>query len=75
MTRKHTHSDMFGKDICIGDYVVSYDRQSLSMFVVERLNPKMVTVRRIKSRYPQRRYPRDLVVLDRERAVFKLLQD
>lgn len=74
MKKTHQHQDIFGTDISIGAYVVSYDRNALEMFVVEKLNPKMVTVRRVKSRYSQHRYPKDLVVINNENAVMVLLK-
>lgn len=67
------HHDMFGSDIAVGSYVVSYDRNTLDMFVVEKLTPKMVAVRRVKSRYRQHRYPKDLMVVDGEKATVRLL--
>lgn len=73
MKKIHQHQDIFGTDIQVGSYVVSYDRNALDMFVVEKLNPKMVTVRRVKSRYSQHRYPKDVVVVEGDKAVLRLL--
>lgn len=76
MATDRVHHDLFGIKIEIGSYVVSYSHNCLDMFVVEKLNPKMVSVRRAKtSRKAVLRYPRDLVVVNSEQAVFKLLSD
>lgn len=74
MADERIHHDLFGNQIEVGSYVVSYGHSCLEMFVVEKLNPKMVSIRRARSsRKPILRYPRDLVVIDNEKAVFKLL--
>ncbi len=68
------HHDLFGMEITVGSYVVSYGHNSLDMFVVEKLNPKMVGVKRVKSgRKSVLRYPKDLVIVEDTKAVFKLL--
>lgn len=71
----HIHHDIFGHQIEIGSYVISYDHNSLNMFVVEKLNPKMIGIRKIKSHRKVLRYPRDLMVVESTSAVYKLLQD
>lgn len=76
MASKNIHHDIFGIEISVGAYVVSYGHSCLDMFVVEKLNPKMIGVRRAKAgRKTTLRYPRDLVVIDDTQAVFKLLSD
>jgi hypothetical protein len=69
----HEHKDFFGKSIQVGSYAVSYDHQTLDMFMVEKLNPKMVTVRKSNGRHSVRRYPRDLVMVENTEAIFKIL--
>lgn len=70
------HCDLFGNQIDVGNYVVSYGHGCLEMFVVEKLNPKMISVRRARSsRKAVLRYPRDLVIVNNEQAVFKLLSE
>lgn len=70
-----THKDMFNREILVGNYVMSYEHHTLSMFVVEKLTPKMVSVRSIKHKRVHLRYPKDLFVLENEQAVLKLLSD
>ena len=71
----HLHHEIFGRHIEIGSYVLSYDHNSLNMFVVEKLNPKMVGIKKIKTHRRVLRYPRDLMVVDSTSAVYKLLRD
>lgn len=74
MPKTNNHVDLLGQDIAIGDHVVSYDGHTLGMFVVEKMNPKMVKVRKLAHKSTCLRYPRDLMVIDRDKAVFKILQ-
>ena len=75
MPKINNHVDLLGQDISIGAHVVSYDGHNLGMFVVEKINPKMVKVRKLKYKSTCLRYPHDLMVIDRDKAVFKILQD
>jgi hypothetical protein len=72
--KTNNHSDLLGQEIAIGDHVVSYDGHTLGIFVVEKMNPKMVKVRKLTYKSTCLRYPRDLMVIDRDKAIFKVLQ-
>lgn len=69
------HHDMLGEEIVVGSYAASFDSNSLKLFVIDKLNPKMVTVRRRNSTRTALRYPHDLIILKNEQVMLKLLKD
>jgi hypothetical protein len=69
------HKDKLGRPIMVGDFVVFPDRNSLEVGVVKKLNPKMIGVGRIKSKYSQNKYPEDIVRLDGPEVSMYLLKN
>ena len=69
------HKDKLGRLIMVGDFVVFPDRNSLEVGVVKKLNPKMIGVGRIKSKYSQNKYPEDIVRLDGPEVSMYLLKN
>ena len=69
------HYDMLGEEIAVGNYAASFDSNSLKLFVIDKLNPKMVTVRRRNTTRTSLRYPHDLIILKNEQVMLKLLKE
>jgi hypothetical protein len=59
----------------VGDFVAFPDRNSLEVGVVKKLNPKMIGVGRIKSKYSHNKYPADIVRLDGPEVSIYLLKN
>jgi hypothetical protein len=69
------HKDKLGRSIKVGDFVAFPDRNSLEVGVVKKLNPKMIGVGRIKSKYSQNKYPQDIVRLEGPEVSIYLLKN
>ena len=69
------HYDMLKKEIEVGTYAVSFDNNSLRLFVVDKLNPIMVRLRISKGSRTVQRYPQDLIIVDNEMVLLKILSD
>ena len=69
------HYDMLKKEITTGTYAVSFDNNSLKLFVVDKLNPIMVRLRYSKGSRTVQRYPQDLIIVDNEMVMLKILSD
>lgn len=69
------HNDMLGTEILTGQYAASFDSNSLELFVVDKINPKMITLRRRNRDRTVLRYPRDLIILENEQVMLKLLKE
>ena len=69
------HYDMLKKEIEVGTYAVSFDSNSLKLFVVDKLNPIMVRLRISKGEWTSQRYPNDLIIIDNEMVMLKILSD
>lgn len=61
------HKDILGQPINVGDHVVYGDRTNIRIWVVKKINPKMITIenknRSTGWRGSLRRYPNDLLVI------------
>jgi hypothetical protein len=68
------HRDKLGRLLKIGDFVAFPDRNTLEFGVIKKLNPKMIGVGRLKSKWSQNKYPQDLVVLDGPEVSIYLLK-
>ena len=57
------HNDLFGQPLAVGDCVVFPSGNSMLVGTVAKLNPKMVKVKRVHTKYPweQNKYPDALV--------------
>jgi hypothetical protein len=69
------HYDMLKKEITTGTYAVSFDNNSLKLFVVDKLNPIMVRLRVSKGSRTVQRYPQDLIVIDNDMVMLKMLSE
>jgi hypothetical protein len=69
------HKDKLGRLLKIGDFVAFPDRNSLAVGVVKKLNPKMIGVGRIKSKYSQNKYPEDIVRIEGPEVSMYLLKN
>jgi hypothetical protein len=69
------HYDMLKKEITTGTYAVSFDNNSLKLFVVDKLNPIMVRLRYSKGSRTVQRFPQDLIIVDNEMVMLKILSD
>ena len=69
------HYDMLKKEIEVGTYAVSFDNNSLKLFIVDKLNPIMVRLRISKGSRTVQRYPQDLIIVDKEMVMLKILSD
>jgi hypothetical protein len=69
------HYDMLKKEITTGTYAVSFDNNSLKLFIVDKLNPIMVRLRISKGSRTVQRYPQDLIVVDTEMVMLKILSE
>ena len=69
------HYDLLGEEITLGKYAASFNGNSLSLFVIDKINPKMVTLRRRNSQKTVLRYPYDVIILENEKVMLKLLKD
>ena len=69
------HVDKLGRSLELNHYVAFPQYNSLAIGVVIKLNPKMVKVRKVGSKWEQNKYPNDLVVLDSDEMVFYILKN
>jgi hypothetical protein len=69
------HYDMLKREITTGTYAVSFHNNSLKLFVVDKLNPVMVRLRISHGEWTLQRYPKDLIIVDNEMVVLKILSD
>jgi hypothetical protein len=78
MTAEIAHKDLIGNNIAVGSYVVIPTGRVLSLGTVTKLNPKMITVLKVKtSRFAhreERRYPKDLLVIDDPKITLYMLK-
>lgn len=70
-----THYDMFGTEIILGQYAVSFEDNSLKIFLINKLNPKMITLKDRKREHTVLRYPHDVMIVSSEKVMYKLLKD
>ena len=70
------HCDLLGRIINVGDCVAMPMGNSLQIAKVTKLNPKMVQVSRIGTRYSSttNKYPSDLVILDSQDVTMFILK-
>ena len=70
-----SHKDILGNLLKVGDTVVYPNRNSLSIAVIQKLNPKMINVMALGCGYPDRKYPSDLLVVDDPKITLYLLKN
>ena len=69
-----THKDKLGRILKVGDFVAFPDRNSLEVGVIKKLNPKMIGVGRIKSKWSQNKYPQDMLRIEGPEVSMYLLK-
>jgi hypothetical protein len=68
------HKDILGKPIVVGDVVAMAYSNSLAIAIIDKLNPKMIRVKRPNSTWAQNKYPYDLIKIDGPEAMLYLLK-
>lgn len=74
MDSKIIHKDILGNTIKVDNTVVYPSHNSLRIASVVKLNPKMVNVVAIGKKYPDRKYPTDLLVVDDPKITLYMLK-
>lgn len=69
------HKDKLGRLINLGDFVAFPDRNSLEVGIVKKLNPKMIGIGRIKSKWTQNKYPEDIIKVEGPEVSVYLLRN
>ena len=69
------HTDLVGEILQLGDFVGSFYNSSMHIFVIDKINPKMIKLKRMRASndYFVQRYPHDTIKLNHEQAMFKIL--
>jgi len=68
------HKDIIGNIITVGGTVVYPSHNSLKIAVVNKINPKMITVRGVGKAWSERKYPSDLLVVNDPKITLYMLQ-
>ena len=68
------HKDILGKPLVPGDVVAMAYSNSLAIAIIDKLNPKMIRVKRPNSTWAQNKYPYDLIKIDGPEAMLYLLK-
>jgi len=68
------HKDILGRLIEVGDVVAMANHNSMAIAIVDKLNPKMIKVKRPNSTWAQNKYPQDLIKIDGPEAMVYLLK-
>lgn len=68
------HRDILDRVIEVGDVVAMAYSNSLAIAIVDKLNPKMIRVKRPNSSWAQNKYPQDLIKIDGPEAMVYLLK-
>jgi hypothetical protein len=69
------HQDILGNDLAVGDIVAFSSHNSLAMGIVDKLNQKMIGLKRVNTRWRQNKYPRDCVKVDENMGLLYLLKN
>lgn len=68
------HKDILGRIIEVGDAVAMADHNALAIAIVDKINPKMVKVKRVNSTWAQNKYPQDLIKINGPEVTMYLLR-
>ena len=68
------HRDILDRVIEVGDVVAMANHNSMTVAIVDKLNPKMIKVKRPNSTWAQNKYPQDLIKIDGPEAMVYLLK-
>ena len=69
------HKDILGKPLQVGDLVAMSSYNNLVVVFVDKINPKMIRVKRPDSNWTQNKYSGDLIKIDDRDAVVYLLKN
>lgn len=75
MTKTPEHRDILGQSLAIGDPVVYPVSNSMCVGTVVKLNPKMVKVRQVGSKWEQNKYPTDVARVSGAEVTMYLLKN
>ena len=67
------HYDIIGREITVGSIIAAPSQGRLQLFSVLKLTPKMLSVKKISSRWTTVKYPCDAVVVEGEQLTMYLL--
>jgi len=68
------HKDILGRTIEIGDAVAMANHNDLAIAIVEKINPKMISVKRVNSTRTQNKYSKDLIKINGPEITMYLLR-
>lgn len=69
------HKDKLGRILNIGDFVAFPAHNSLEVGIIKKLNPKMIGIGRLKSKWTQNKYPEDLIKVEGPEVSIYLLKN
>lgn len=69
-----SHKDILGRELAVGDVVALAAYNSMAIAIIDKLNPKMVRVKRPNSNWTQNKYSQDLIKIDGTDAMIYLLK-
>ena len=75
MSAVNEPKDILGKPLQVGDLVAMSSYNNLVIAFVDKINPKMIRVKRPDSNWTQNKYSRDLIKIDDRDAVVYLLKN
>ena len=68
------HTDILGNVLAVGDIVAFSNHNSLAMGIIDKLNPKMIGLKRVNSKWRQNKYPLDCVKVDEGQGLVYILK-
>lgn len=74
MLEEIVHRDILGNQIRVDDTVVYPDRNNLKIATVKKLNPKMINVVAVGKKIIDRKYPKDLLVVNDPKITIYMLE-
>jgi hypothetical protein len=70
----HEHKDILGNILNVGDIVAFSSHNSLAMGIIDKLNPKMIGLKRVNSKWRQNKYPLDCIKVDEGQGLVYILK-
>lgn len=74
-TNNIEHKDILGNILKEGDSVVYPSNNNMRIGTVTKLNPKMVNVVALGRKYPDRKYPSEILVVDDPKITMYILKN
>ena len=69
------HKDILGNTIKVGDIVTYPDHNRLRIGTVTKLNPKMINITPLGRKYPDRKYPSEIMCVDDPKITLYVLKN